>query len=667
MRLCAFILSLALTCGAADYYVSPSGSDSADGSLATPFLTFEAARNAATIGDTVYVRGGTYLRTNTFALASTNSGVTYQKYTGETPVVVGGLLITNWQTYSGSIKVTDVSTQGVTTAFSQLIADNYRQTLARFPNYVGVGTNSYNLIVSGDNSKTNFYYATGNLPHTYTNINAGLQVNICASFAWNDIEDVTSIDTGNKILYHTTATYTNYQNARWFLQNALEELDAVGEWYLDGEQKYLYFWPSNANPVVYVPVVSNLVTIASGTTNVTWKGFTMQCCDGSAVVLTGTTNCLVAANIILNSGGYANSGIQVLGGYTNRVIGNDIGWSGKAGILAYGADSGTVLDNNYIHHFGEVNKNSLGSAMVLYLNDAGTSVSDLTVTRNTVTMGARSAVFFSGTGINMVSNYVYSVMLDTDDGGAFYTSGAYAQTGNLIARNYIDYVPGAGYSRANGTYHVPYESVGVYLDQPTYGMTVNSNIISRCYGSGITINYRSASNTVLNNVLYQNHPTLPTIYDTQEINMVGLISPTTNNVVAWNICYSTNAQNYSPSFTFRTPSTSNTINSNAYTGRYQTHKWFHDGSAYYSIQEWTATYGFEANSITNDPLLQADFSLDVSSPALAIGINSISTNGIGCYSDTLRATWPLGASTAPSAVTTTINGPATLGSGTIIR
>lgn len=45
---------------AADYYVSPSGSDSAAGTLSAPFASIQKAVDTATAGSTIYLRAGTY-------------------------------------------------------------------------------------------------------------------------------------------------------------------------------------------------------------------------------------------------------------------------------------------------------------------------------------------------------------------------------------------------------------------------------------------------------------------------------------------------------------------------------------------------------------------------------------------------------------------------------
>ncbi|GAB3858992.1 hypothetical protein GCM10028822_34850 [Hymenobacter terrigena] len=50
---------------AARYYVAPTGSDTNSGTIQQPFLTIQRAQTAVSAGDTVYIRGGTYMMNNT--------------------------------------------------------------------------------------------------------------------------------------------------------------------------------------------------------------------------------------------------------------------------------------------------------------------------------------------------------------------------------------------------------------------------------------------------------------------------------------------------------------------------------------------------------------------------------------------------------------------------
>ncbi|HSD39028.1 MAG TPA: right-handed parallel beta-helix repeat-containing protein [Rhodocyclaceae bacterium] len=95
-------LGCSLAASAGTYYVSPSGSDTAAGTLAAPWKSITRAQTTAVAGDTVYVRGGTYSikagvntcasqtdTVNAFLLNKSGTAskpITYAAYSGETPV-----------------------------------------------------------------------------------------------------------------------------------------------------------------------------------------------------------------------------------------------------------------------------------------------------------------------------------------------------------------------------------------------------------------------------------------------------------------------------------------------------------------------------------------------------------------------------------------------------
>lgn len=76
------------------FYVAPNASDSNPGTEAAPFASMERAQSAASPGDTIYFRGGTYTYASSTAAdgvllnKSGQSGkpIQYQAYAGETPV-----------------------------------------------------------------------------------------------------------------------------------------------------------------------------------------------------------------------------------------------------------------------------------------------------------------------------------------------------------------------------------------------------------------------------------------------------------------------------------------------------------------------------------------------------------------------------------------------------
>lgn len=96
-----------------NYYVSPTGSDTNNGSIGTPFATLEKARDTIrslrSSGDPlpaggvrVHLRGGVYRRTATFKLDERDSGdpgapVVYAAYPGETPILTGASAVASAQ------------------------------------------------------------------------------------------------------------------------------------------------------------------------------------------------------------------------------------------------------------------------------------------------------------------------------------------------------------------------------------------------------------------------------------------------------------------------------------------------------------------------------------------------------------------------------------------
>jgi MYXO-CTERM domain-containing protein len=85
---------------AADFYVAPTGSDSAAGTMAAPFATMQKGHDSASAGDTVWLRGGTYKPTKQIKLSNSGQSDTnrikFFAYTGEKPVIdFSGYVSTN--------------------------------------------------------------------------------------------------------------------------------------------------------------------------------------------------------------------------------------------------------------------------------------------------------------------------------------------------------------------------------------------------------------------------------------------------------------------------------------------------------------------------------------------------------------------------------------------
>ena len=230
-----------------NYYVAINGSDTNTGAFAAPFLTLEKARNAvralgrplAAGGVTVYLRGGTFYRTNTLMLTnaldsgSATAPVVWRSYSNEVAVISGGKPIpaASWSPLNSTqtnrvapgvnptnIWELDASAAGIThsaafpadfgswTIFNiygqaadgglcELFYNGQRQYLSRWPNHDLTNDDLFTTNTAMDgvakgmlNSPGEMSYATSgdntnslNYPGTYTN-SAGQAVAVGGAF-----------------------------------------------------------------------------------------------------------------------------------------------------------------------------------------------------------------------------------------------------------------------------------------------------------------------------------------------------------------------------------------------------------------------------------------------------------------------------------------------------
>ncbi len=82
------LVMASIPAGAADYYVSTSGSDANAGSQALPFRTIAKGLATAQAGDVVLVRGGTYVERPSFPRSGTAPApITLRSFPGESPIL----------------------------------------------------------------------------------------------------------------------------------------------------------------------------------------------------------------------------------------------------------------------------------------------------------------------------------------------------------------------------------------------------------------------------------------------------------------------------------------------------------------------------------------------------------------------------------------------------
>jgi MYXO-CTERM domain-containing protein len=144
-------LSVLLAMGrasAAEYYVSPTGSDSNPGTQASPFATLQKANNSVAAGDTIWMRAGTYSITSQLTLSKSGTSDTNR---------------TKIWAYAGEVPILDVSNYGAASSGSDvpavLVTGNWMHLkgLEIGPAKVGSnGSHSYSLLRTKNASNNTF-------------------------------------------------------------------------------------------------------------------------------------------------------------------------------------------------------------------------------------------------------------------------------------------------------------------------------------------------------------------------------------------------------------------------------------------------------------------------------------------------------------------------------
>ena len=506
-------------------FVAPGGNDAADGSEQTPLATLAAARQKIRDlkktdalpagGITVTVRSGTYYLAETFRLDKSDSGtaeapIVYRAAEGEKVQLIGGRPITGFVPHKGAILKANVASQGLKGVyFRQLFFDGQRQHLARYPNFDpqnpchggwafvdGKAVSMY-AALPGEDKRTLHYKEKDTRP--WRRPTDGEVFIFPRTGYINDIVPIATCDRAKRtITLKGDTSYTIRPNDRYFVRNLFEELDSPGEWYLDRATEMLYFWPPSPlkDKLVCAPVLRTLIAMEPGTSHITIRGFDLQCCEGTAIELVGTDDCLIAGNTIHNVGDnvwgprdYRGCGASVDGGHRNGVVSNNIHEVGSHGIYIDGGERKTLTpadnhaDNNHIHHVGVFCKQAVG----IWLYGVGNRAS-----HNLIHDCPHMGIWFGGNNLVVEYNHIHHVNLETEDTGAIYTGGHdwISSRGSCIRYNYIHDVIG---------YRLD-QIWGIYLDDNASGVDVIGNIIVRS-SYGLIMLHNGRDNLVENNIM----------------------------------------------------------------------------------------------------------------------------------------------------------------------
>ena len=497
---------------AADYYVSPSGSDSSPGTLSQPFLTIQRAASVMAAGDTAFIRAGVYRETVTPANSGTQyAPITYMPYNGESVTVSGADLIpaSSWTLSNGNIYKAPMSWD-LGDGANQVFLDGQMMIEAQWPNTtldVSHPTEAKTSTGSYVNGGTGLWTGTitdVDLPARPAGYWNGATVNICLGPCW--IWQAGTV-TDSSVAQTITFTFGNQgdslvpgANNAYFLTGKLTELDSPGEWFRDSGTGNLSLWtPLGDNPSQHTveakhrPVAFNL----NGLSFITVQGIALFAANigsnpqSQYLVLDGL-QCQYIAHVPLplNQGSYytgGNAGILLSG--TNNVLRNTtVAFSSGSGVFLEG--TGGRVFNNVIHDADY--RPTDASPIFTGVSDDGVSQQNLhLIAYNTIYNSGRFGIFHSeqfGAG-RILHNQIYDYGLQTNDLGCTYTWSSNGM-GTEIAYNLCHDGQGLLLSNSN-----PWVA-GIYLDDNTSNFVVHHNVV---WNTPWAFQLKAASSGVYNN------------------------------------------------------------------------------------------------------------------------------------------------------------------------
>ncbi len=261
-----------------NYYVDPAnGSDQASGaSVDAAFRTLARAKQAvrsvnATMKDDIVVnlRGGTYSLTTPLVLDTADSGmnghtVIWKAYASETPLITSARRVTGWRSVGNGQYKAAVGAMN----FRQMFVNGVRATRSRHPE---VG--SFGQLLKGDRAAETLTTSSvlvgnwANLPRVEMSLLmqwAESYLRLASITPQGDRADIRIQKYESDIFFQRPFPLLK-ENSPLFFQNAREFLNTPGEFYVDTDERAVYYMPRNGETLsaasVIVPTLETLVQI----------------------------------------------------------------------------------------------------------------------------------------------------------------------------------------------------------------------------------------------------------------------------------------------------------------------------------------------------------------------------------------------------------------------
>jgi len=274
-------------------------------------------------------------------------------------------------------------------------------------------------------------------------------------------------ETGYMILGVPGDTISKFDRTkRYYAYNILEELDSPGEFYLDRENGYLYFYQeADVTADVYVANVQNAVVNISGGSDISFENIDICNSGSNGVKVSNSKNISFTGCDVSDING---TGVIINESSDVSFIGGEISDCGSHGIdikVTIPDDikkSNITISGNTITRCADKNATSVAA---IKMDGTGITVSD-----NEIYDMPHQAIQFSGLKNLISNNEIYDVCKNVRDAGAIYIGRSWSWRGNRITGNYIHDITG----------YYGYDITCIYLDDYMSGVQIDNNILADC-------------------------------------------------------------------------------------------------------------------------------------------------------------------------------------------
>ena len=221
------------------------------------------------------------------------------------------------------------------------------------------------------------------------------------------------------------------------IMNALCELDAPGEYYIDTAEKKLYYYPESSLDNVYLATGArkNVISL-NGAENMKFENIDIFCATGDGFNLSNCNNITIYSSEIKGIGSGRKNGAPYGHGIyaenTSNLLVTDceVAETAENGISVSGGEQVTltssynVIANTSVHDFAKLRK---AGSTGIQLGGVGATVSHCEVYN-----APHQAITFSGNDHIIKNNRIYNVLKETSDAGAIYCGRSWIGRGSVI-------------------------------------------------------------------------------------------------------------------------------------------------------------------------------------------------------------------------------------------